>query len=163
MKKFSFAALFLVAGVIWLFSNVVAEEANEYVGNNEKSCKMCHKDQVKEWKTWSKATSWDSLSDEEKKDDTCVACHTTGFGEPGGFVSVEKTPKLVGVQCESCHGPAGAHMKVKMTDKEGKKASISMPTEETCVTCHNKKSPTFKKFEYKTDVKEFDGHLKKKK
>jgi hypothetical protein len=32
-----------------------------------------------------------------------------GFGLPTGFVSEAATPHLAGVQCESCHGPAGNH------------------------------------------------------
>jgi hypothetical protein len=39
-------------------------------------------------------------------DAECLSCHTTGYGQPGGFVSVAETPKLVGVQCEVCHGQA---------------------------------------------------------
>lgn len=164
MKKLSVAAILLVVGLTWLFSNVVAEEeANEYVGNSEKSCKMCHKDQVKEWKTWPMAKAWDRLSDEEKKDETCIACHTTGFGKPGGFISEKKTPKLLGVQCEACHGPAGKHMKVPMTDKEGKAATMGKPTEDNCIQCHNKKSPNFDGFKFKDGVKELAGHLKKEK
>jgi hypothetical protein len=40
---------------------------------------------------------------------SCLACHTVGFGKPTGFVSAATTPQLEGVQCESCHGPAGNH------------------------------------------------------
>lgn len=39
----------------------------------------------------------------------CLACHTVGSGLTGGFVSSLKTPKLEGVQCENCHGPAANH------------------------------------------------------
>lgn len=39
----------------------------------------------------------------------CLPCHTVGYGLPSGFVSTSVTPHLGGVQCESCHGPAGHH------------------------------------------------------
>ena len=39
----------------------------------------------------------------------CLACHTVGYGLPTGFVSAAATPKLAGVQCENCHGPAANH------------------------------------------------------
>jgi hypothetical protein len=40
---------------------------------------------------------------------SCLVCHTVGDGLPTGFVSLAKTPKLAGVQCENCHGPASYH------------------------------------------------------
>jgi hypothetical protein len=43
---------------------------------------------------------------------SCLPCHTVGFGLPTGFQLVNNTtptPHLAGVQCESCHGPAGNH------------------------------------------------------
>ena len=83
-----------------------------YVGDTEKKCAMCHKAQVEAWKKWGMAGAWDKLSADEKKNEACIKCHVTGYGQEGGWVSFEKTPGLVGVQCEACHGPAGEHMKV---------------------------------------------------
>jgi hypothetical protein len=39
----------------------------------------------------------------------CLPCHTVGSGLQTGFISLAKTPKLAGVQCENCHGPAANH------------------------------------------------------
>lgn len=40
---------------------------------------------------------------------SCLVCHTVGAGLPTGFVNATRTPRLAGVQCESCHGPAAKH------------------------------------------------------
>lgn len=141
-----------------------AKDVNEYVGDNAKKCAMCHKDQVAAWKKWDMAKAWDSLSDDEKKKDDCIKCHVTGYGQPGGFVSIEKTPNLVGIQCEACHGPAGKHMKTPLTDKEARKASMKVPDEATCTQCHKKEgNPNYKEFKFDDMVKKLADHLNKKK
>lgn len=43
---------------------------------------------------------------------SCLACHSVGYGLATGFVSSSKTPRLEGVQCENCHGPAANHAAV---------------------------------------------------
>lgn len=43
-------------------------------------------------------------------DPDCMMCHVTGFALEKGFISEEKTPHLLGNQCENCHGPASLHV-----------------------------------------------------
>ena len=63
----------------------------------------------------------------------CYACHATGYGKPGGFVSLEKTPHLANAGCEVCHGPGGAH-----AESGGDKALIKRKMSVSdCETCHN--------------------------
>jgi hypothetical protein len=135
-----------------------------YVGTN--NCKKCH---VKEWKSWSEtkmAKTFEVLkpgvSAEAKtaagldankdytKDPTCVACHTTGFGKPGGFVDIATTPDRAGVGCEMCHGPGGTYTQegyMTLKNKEYKKAElvkVGMVGEVSaaqCINCHNTDSP----------------------
>ncbi len=46
---------------------------------------------------------------------TCLACHSVGYGLPTGFTVTNRngawtySAHLAGVQCENCHGPAGRH------------------------------------------------------
>jgi nitrate/TMAO reductase-like tetraheme cytochrome c subunit len=135
---------------------------NEYVGDDAKKCAMCHKAQVEAWQKWPMAHAWDKLSAEEQKKDECIKCHVTGYGQPGGFVSLEKTPTLVGIQCEACHGPAGEHMKVPLTDKEQRKATMLKPNEDSCKVCHTKEgNPHFKEFKFADAVKTLADHLPK--
>jgi hypothetical protein len=144
-----------------------AVAAPSYVGATK--CRACHLKQFTSWQRTRMALSFDLLKpgvkSAEKKaaglnptvdyttDATCLPCHTTGYLQPGGFVSVKATPNLVGIQCESCHGPGSDYLaKGKMTidNKEYKRAelvaaSLVVPRAETCTTiCHNDKSPFVK-------------------
>jgi hypothetical protein len=46
-----------------------------------------------------------------KKDATpeCIPCHVVGFRQAGGFQTDLRTPHLVNVQCENCHGMGTEH------------------------------------------------------
>lgn len=166
MKRFMLPVLILTPLVLVLASpgSQTAAADHTYVGT--KSCRKCH---IKEWRSWSEtkmAKVFDVLKPGERAeqkeaagldpqkdyttDATCLKCHTTGYGQPGGFVSLEETPDLVGVGCEMCHGAGGTYIQdgyMTLANKEYKKADlvavglISPPTEETCRTCHNEESP----------------------
>ena len=122
----------------------------EYVG--EKKCKICHKAEHKSWLETKHATAYDTLKPEEKKVDSCVVCHTTGFGVADTLFE--------GVQCEACHGPGSLYKSAKIMSKTKYKknretqhklalaAGLIIPDEKVCVSCHNKKSPTFKSFDF---------------
>ncbi len=169
MSKYIIPVMIVVIGMLWVGQALWAEEPkaeaakNSYVGDTEKKCAMCHKAQVEAWKKWGMAGAWDKLSAEDKKNEACIKCHVTGYGQEGGWVSFEKTPGLVGVQCEACHGPAGNHMKAPMTDKAARKASMTAPDEASCKACHIKEgNPNFKEFKYADAVKLLADHLPKK-
>ena len=110
----------------------------KYVGT--KKCRSCH---TKEHKTWRKTKHYKTfkqLEGDEKKDPDCLKCHTTGYGKPGGFVSVEETPGLAGTGCESCHGPGSVHAELaKKAPESGKwdKKISKTPLATSCATCHN--------------------------
>ena len=151
-----------------------------YVG--AKKCRKCHGDQQKSWKKTNMAKAFDLLKpgeraeakvkaglDPEKdytRDDTCLPCHVTGWGEPGGYTippagdspeakKAQKAAKaLEGVQCEACHGPASLVMAYKKKNEEykwqdlvkkGLTQGALFPTKEMCAKCHNEKSPFVEK------------------
>ena len=154
------AAALLIGGTALYAEEDAAQDVNKFFGKNAKACKMCHKDQVAAWEKWPMASSWDKLSDEEKTKDECIKCHVTGYGQPGGWVSFEETPDLVGITCEACHGPAGNHMKVPAKDVEGRRNSMSAPDEANCLMCHIEEgNPNFKEFVYKDEVARLADHL----
>lgn len=149
----------------------------EYIG--AKKCKACHMKQFKAWQETTMANSFQNLKagvkgDAKKKagldpakdytaDKACLGCHTTGYGKPGGFESLEKTPDLVDVQCEACHGPGGDFSKIMKKDKEFKlahvkSAGLTIPSEKenNCMECHGGNSPFNEKVDpkYKFEIKE---------
>jgi hypothetical protein len=62
----------------------------------------------------------------------CLQCHATGYGQPGGFVSVEETPYLQNLGCESCHGPGSVH-----ADSGDPADIVGDITVTDCERCHN--------------------------
>lgn len=145
-----------------------------YVGS--KSCKKCHSAvQHKSWAKTKMGQAFETLKPgiakemKEKhhldatkdytQDATCLKCHTTGFGEAGGYVipdpddkkAVRKAKRLEGVGCESCHGPGSEYNKLfkeilvsrrKYKVEELYAAGLHKITKDTCIACHNEESPT---------------------
>ena len=107
-----------------------------YVGPDV--CAECHEDEYKSFKKYAKKNhSYENimkmkrgLKDEEFR--KCLQCHTTGYGRPGGFVSVEKTPHLKELSCETCHGPGSIHAESEDPGDIIGKLSLSQ-----CEQCHN--------------------------
>jgi len=165
MKRSARVSTLLVLVVLLAaVSSVLPAGEHAYVGS--KKCKVCH---MKEWKSWAEtnmANAFDVLKPgeraEEKQaagldpdkdyttDETCIACHVTGYGEPGGFTSIESTPNLAGVGCEVCHGPGGTYIQseyMSLKNKEYPKAElvavglVDTVGEQQCTACHNTESP----------------------
>jgi len=119
---------------------VVLSADHQYVGDAK--CKMCHSKQFKSWETTKHAKAYEALKEADLKKDECVGCHTTGYKK--------STDLLKGVQCEACHGAGSDYKNMNIMKDKAKavEAGLIMPTEETCKTCHNEKSPTFKGFKF---------------
>ena len=141
LKINTFTIVMIASTFLCLTIGSVSSPAQEsapktYIGSE--ACAACHEG---EYETFSqharKAKSFHSveimkkgLTPEEEKG--CYRCHTTGYGEPGGFVSVEKTPHLKNNGCEVCHGPGSLH--AESEDPEDIIYNVSM---DSCLTCHN--------------------------
>lgn len=117
-----------------------------YVGSL--ACKSCHEKEYANFTTYAKKNnSYESIERLRKgltEDDLkkCYACHTTGYGKPGGFVSLEETPHLKNAGCEVCHGPGSVH------SQDRKPASIiGSPPIKMCHQCHT--SERVKAFKFK--------------
>lgn len=177
MRKVAVGIFMTFFVMAFLGLNSADAKGPKYIG--VKKCKMCHIKQYKSWKKTGMAKAFEDLkpgvkAEAKKKagldpnkdytnDPKCLKCHTTGYGKPGGFKSLAETPKLVGVQCESCHGPGGKYWKVmkknkKFTRAEAKAAGLIIPSEDEkgCLECHGGESPFNEKVDpkYKFDFKE---------
>ena len=157
MKK----AIFISALVLLTLSVVFAGDFS-YVGATK--CKMCHKGEKKGlvWEKWEKgphAKAFETLKAKgnEKKPE-CLTCHVTAFNSGGYKVGDANSATFEGVGCESCHGPGSVYkkMSVMKDKKKSMENGLIQPTEEMCKTCHNKKSPDFKGFNYKEYLKKID-------
>ncbi|MCH8252992.1 MAG: cytochrome c family protein [Planctomycetes bacterium] len=149
----------------------VEEPKYTYVGS--KKCKMCHTDEHKSWAKTKMGQAFAVLQPDHSKeakerfkldpakdysrDSACLKCHTTAFGEAGGYFipdpedkkSARAAKKLEHVGCESCHGPGSEYIKVFMDILMSKRkykveelyaVGLEKITEATCAACHNEES-----------------------
>jgi hypothetical protein len=129
------------------------------------NCKKCHLKQYKSWaetkmgKAFSILKPGEAKEAKEKakldatkdysKDAACVKCHTTGYGEPGGYPKIGDpafdaalATDRENVQCEMCHGPGGLYspyMKEHEKDyksDEAVKLGLVKPDGKSCTACH---------------------------
>ncbi|HDN95167.1 MAG TPA: hypothetical protein ENG76_03690, partial [Nitrospirae bacterium] len=103
-----------------------------------KKCAECHQPFEESWKDTRHAGAFQTLEKAGKSSDPeCIKCHSVGFGEKGGFYSIETTPDLANVQCEECHGLDRGHL-----DDFSK--PMRPVTEKVCLKCHTEEhSPDF--------------------
>ncbi|MDJ0807219.1 MAG: cytochrome c family protein [Gammaproteobacteria bacterium] len=157
----------LLLGILLASAVVMAEETlqAEYIGIE--NCMLCHMPHFESWSETKMSNSFELLKpgvraeakqqanlDPNKDfttDPTCLRCHVTGLGKPGGFKSLDETPDMLGVQCEMCHGPGSIYTEMMMK-KQGTYTledyqtlgGLSMPSPENNVCtqmCHNTASP----------------------
>lgn len=148
---------------------------HKYIGTAK--CKMCHNSEAKgkiydKWASTGHAKAYQTLLNEQSiaiakkmgiddasKSDKCLRCHVSGYKEP----SADKYSMEEGVTCEACHGPGSDYWTMKiMQDKKTAMANgLVEPSEELCVKCHNKDSPTYKPFKYADAYKLVEHHTPK--
>lgn len=104
------------------------DPVDHFVGGDV--CARCHAAEAAQWATTGHSVAWETLV-RERKDATpeCIPCHSVGYRQPGGFRDAVRTPRLVNVQCENCHGMGTMH------DRQGE--DRTPVGEATCRTCHN--------------------------
>ncbi len=126
-------------GTAFAENSTMSIKKHTYVGVD--SCAGCHEKQYKIWKKTAHAAAYDALNAKQKDNPDCIRCHTT-----------DGRKSLPGVQCEACHGPGSDYsdMDTMKNFNEVWNAGLNRNAADTCVNCHNKKSPTFNGFDFKT-------------
>ncbi len=98
-------------------------------------------------------------------DPECICCHTAGWDTrevlrfESGYVSADKTPYLMGVHCENCHGPASRHVELEeaadaaeadlLAEREAMSVTREDAATKVCHQCHDhENSPDFDFEEY---------------
>ena len=146
-----------------------------YIG--VKKCKMCHKtkksgDQYGKWQERGHSKAYATLATEEAKAvakkagvagdpqaaKECLVCHTTAYDAPAANKAATLTMEE-GVSCEACHGPGSEYKSAKVMKgitagtMKGVDYGLIEASEKVCLSCHNPKSPTYKKFVYSEAIK----------
>ncbi len=114
------------------------QNKHERVFATEQTCQICHAKEHAVWSQSGHGRAYRGLQEVNKSfDPECLICHTTGFGQPGGFISEIDTPELKNVQCEMCHGARQAH-------SQNPQGGFAKEAHAACGRCHVKKhSPKF--------------------
>ncbi|MCC6125983.1 MAG: hypothetical protein IT426_13540 [Pirellulales bacterium] len=149
------------------------ESGGRYVGTEK--CKPCHEESYKIWRKSGHAKGYQTLAELDPPrnyDPECLSCHVVGwnpqryFPYESGFKSKEKTPHLLDVGCEDCHGPGELHCKAEEGGDQAKmdqyrKASVITKEESEknqCRTCHDgENSPDFNFSKYWPYVEHYEN------
>lgn len=141
--------------VIYQFPMESPKALDHFGANSVKTCIRCHRKQYQQWKSTRHYEAWQALVGKKQyHNETCQKCHTTLYGQAGGYASVEDTPDMVNVQCVACHRPvttAEAHLqKFRRRRFPSKNETVvetvdfKPVTEALCLPCHDaQNSPNF--------------------
>ena len=163
-----------------------------YVG--PKLCMRCHFTHHKSWLETPHATATDALRPgycsarkeaagldpqrDYRLDPTCLGCHATGYGLPGGYPEPpgetgwtpeqrERAERSAGVGCEACHGAGERFWRVMDSNPRFRRADVVragavVPVgDATCRTCHEKPCATAGedyRFDFARDVTDATVH-----
>ena len=170
MKTIALTVMAIALTSAWSYA---AAPTHDYFGVTV--CKMCHQtakngEQFQKWQASKHAQAYKTLLTPEAQKiaeakgikgkaseaKECLECHETAYDAPASQLG-PKFNKEDGVQCETCHGPGKDYMKMDIMKDRAKAVANGLTllsvsdgsAQKFCETCHNKKSPTFKEFDFK--------------
>ena len=111
------------------------KNAAQFTGTE--SCLPCHASAAESWRKSGHGHAFEVLvAMKADADPNCVACHTVGFGAPGGYRREFGGSKLVNVGCESCHGPGSTHVAQRTSGAPAAKNFRTLGAGD-CQKCHH--------------------------
>ncbi|KAA5539302.1 cytochrome C554 [Roseiconus nitratireducens] len=138
----------------------------KFVGT--KTCGKCHTTAMDVWEGSQHALATEHIVKPPKErgdiarhfDPECLSCHVTGWNPQHyqpyetGYLSLEKSPHLLGNGCENCHGPGASHAAAEEENsgvseerKKSLRLAMQLPLDrakEHCMKCHDlDNSPDF--------------------
>jgi hypothetical protein len=131
------AALALVAG-IGPARGAQKVVDHDFIGADR--CRSCHAEEFEAWAKTPHARAFEVLSARDRTDPRCLSCHTT--------VPDDLSANLVGIQCESCHGPGRWYSVDYVMRDEELRATLQLAKVDatTCTRCHTDTSPALVPF-----------------
>ena len=171
MKQLGKVLAIVLAALVLLSMSLWAQDKKaQYVGSSK--CKMCHMStkkgaQYKKWQAGPHAKAYVTLATDESKEvakkagvesdpqkaSQCLKCHVTTHNAPA-TAKAETFKMDEGVGCEACHGPGSLYKSMKVMKalragtQDAKAVAFIKGYKETCITCHNEESPTYKPFKF---------------
>lgn len=108
------------------------------------ACTECHASQVKFWQSTAHAQAVEALAaDQRLRDPACLRCHTTGFGEQGGWIDPRFDAPFGAVTCYSCHQVTANHMTTRRALLDPLYV-VAEAERMDCASCHvPRRSPDF--------------------
>ncbi|MEL6188546.1 MAG: multiheme c-type cytochrome, partial [Myxococcota bacterium] len=133
------------AGLLLLLAATAAQAA-EPLGASR--CGSCHIEAYTSWSGSRHARSLERLTEAQRKDPTCRACHT--------FAPDRDDPALAGVQCESCHGEGSQYAPehVMRDATLARMLGLKKVDASTCRACHEGVTPSLQPYDYRTRLRE---------
>lgn len=168
-RNITIVFLLMAAPLLFPQTNDADKKPNSYVG--VEVCGMCHKSekagkQLDIWKSTKHSqayqvlltTTADSIAKSRGsktsaiKTEECLSCHVTTYNVDASLIGA-KYKVEDGVQCETCHGPGSNYKAISvMKNKDQAVANglnLGSNFDTFCSKCHNEKSPTFVKQDFK--------------
>lgn len=129
------------------------------------ACEDCHEEEYEIWEDTPHAEALDSLVHPGERseiprhfDPECISCHVIGWSPQSylpyesGYLSLDETPAMQNVGCESCHGPGSAHADAEVDEDATDdflenlrdEMRLGEEAEKKCIECHDlDNSPDF--------------------
>ena len=113
-------ALSLIASTI----GMTVAHSNAFLGAQQ--CQVCHPSQFEQWQGTTHARAHLKLSVAQRRDPRCGMCHNTST-ENG----------LLGVQCESCHGPGSEYWPADIMKVQKQARAAGLWVADSVAVCQN--------------------------